>query len=150
MALNSDRILVRALGPRLLPFGLPCAASMTVFRGSIAIVFSDGTIAPAGTATPSGLTVAPKVAGIAMHFQSNVANPPVISGQYGPGRVELDLGTYALPFDKVPTWDKLGSQVYAVDDETVSLTQTPSGGSARTLVGTFVGLDETGTPFVTL
>ncbi|KXV50541.1 hypothetical protein AD945_01800 [Gluconobacter albidus] len=150
MALQSDRILVRADGPRLRPFGLVVATGQTVFRGSIAIVFSDGTIAPAGTATPSGLTVAPQTAGIATHFQSNVANPQVMSGQYGPAPVELDRGTYALPFDTAPTWDKLGSPVYAVDDETVSLTETPSGGSARTLVGTFAGLDETGTPFVTL
>lgn len=148
--LKADRALVRADGPRQRPFGLPVAAGLTVYRGSIAVVFSDGTIAPAGTATPSGLTVATVSPGIVRHFQSNVPNPQVMSGQFGPGMVELDRGAWALPFDTAPTWDKLGEPVYAIDDETVSLTKAASDGSTRVQVGTFAGLDEAGTPFVTL
>lgn len=148
--LKADRALVRADGPRQRPFGLPVAEGQTVYRGSIAIVFSDGTIAPAGTATPAGLTVAAVSPGIVRHFQSYIAAPQVMGGQFGAAPVELDRGTWALPFDAAPTWDKLGEPVYAVDDETVSLTKAAADSTTRVQVGTFAGLDETGTPFVTL
>ncbi|GAB6968393.1 hypothetical protein JCM25156A_24310 [Komagataeibacter kakiaceti JCM 25156] len=53
-----------------------------------------------------------------------------------------------MPFDTAPTWANVGATVYAIDDETVSLTETPEGGTARLQVGTLSGLDENGVPFV--
>jgi len=149
MPLAADRILQR----RDIPFGPlfanVVASGSTVYRGSICVVCSDGTIVPNGSAAPSGVTLV-GVAGIAKHFQSNTTPPQVTSVLYGPNPVTVETGCWALPFDTAPTWANKGQPVYGVDDETVSLTETPSGGSARLQVGVLAGLDLDGTPYVTI
>ena len=114
------------------------------------MVCSDGTLIPAGaTPTASGVT-AIAVLGLAEHQQNNTGAIPNVIGPFigGATAVKCEKGAWALPFDTAPSWASVGAPVYAVDDQTVSLTQTPSGGSARLQVGTLAGLDLNGVPFV--
>lgn len=146
--LTDDRTLVRipcGHGPE---FGLPVAAGMKVFRGSIAAVCQNGTLAQAGAAAPPSPIVA--IAGIARHGQDNTGASNTFGEHSGAGNVWCERGTWALPFDVAPAWADVNKPVYAVDDETVSLTQTPEGGSARMQVGTFAGLDAQGTAWTYL
>lgn len=143
--LTDDRALTRipcGHGPE---FAHPVAAGMRVFRGSISAACQDGTIVQAGTAAPPSPIVA--CAGIARHAQDNTGTSNVYGEHTGAGGVWCERGTWALPFDVAPTWANFGAPVYAVDDETVSLTQTPEGGAARMQVGTFAGIDMQGTPW---
>ncbi|MFT8921668.1 hypothetical protein [Acetobacter sp.] len=146
--LTDDRALTRipcGHGPE---FALPVAAGMKVYRGSIAAVCQDGTLVQAAVAAPPSPIVG--IAGIARHGQDNTGTSNVYGDQTGAGDVWCERGTWALPFDVAPTWADLNKPVYAVDDETVSLTQTPEGGSAREQVGTFAGLDAQGTAWTYL
>jgi len=139
MALVADRALDRLATPSRTPeFGGTVASGYTLYRGSIAVVCADGTLVPAGSAnTPSAMVA---VLGIAEHQQINTANFPGIGSFVGGGTsVKCERGSFALPFDAAPTWANFGAPVYAVDDQTVSLTQTPSGGSARLQVGVLIG-----------
>jgi len=149
MALSADRALDRlATSPRTPEFGGTVAAGFTVYRGSIAVVCADGTIVPAGSVNTPATMVA--VLGIAEHQQINAANFPGVGAFVGGSNpVKCEKGAWALPFDTAPTWANLNAPVYAIDDQTVSLTETPSGGSARLQVGTLIGFDfSTGTPYV--
>lgn len=146
--LSNDRALDRipcGHGPE---FALPVAGGARVFRGSIAVVCQDGTLVQAGAAAPASPIVA--CAGIARHGQDNTGASNTFSEQTGAGPVWCERGTWALPFDAAPTWADKNKPVYAVDDETVSLTETPEGGAARIQVGTFAGLDAAGTPWTYL
>ncbi|MFT8422074.1 MAG: hypothetical protein ABF479_17425 [Gluconacetobacter sp.] len=148
MALTADRKLDRlATVPRTPEFGGVVAAGYALWRGSIAAVCADGTLVPAGaTGTPSAPV---GVLGLAEHQQINTPNFPGM-GQFvgGATPVKCEKGAWALPFDVAPSWANLNAPVYAVDDQTVSLTQTPEGASARLLVGTLIGFDLGGTPYV--
>jgi len=149
MPLNADRTLVQKAAPVGPEFGHSVAAGYVVYRGSICAVCSDGTIVPAGSAAPNGETLV-AIVGLAQRMQNNLPNQPVVGEQFGPGPVWVVRGTWGLPFaDAAPTWANFGQPVYAVDDQSVSLTETPSGGTARLQVGTFAGLDLDGNPFVT-
>lgn len=144
--LTADRTLTRRRTALLAEFAAPVATGCAVYRGSIAAVCQDGTLVQAGIAAPPSPIVG--VLGIAAHQQINLANAPSTDGFYGPGMVHCERGAWALPFDVAPTWANLDAAVYAVDDETVSLTQTPEGGTARVKVGTLTGFDLDGTPYV--
>lgn len=148
MALTADRKLDRlATVPRTPEFGGLVATGYTLWRGSIVVVCADGTLVPAGaTGTPSAPVA---VLGMAEHQQINTPNFPGM-GRFvgGATAVKCEKGAWALPFDANPTWANVNAPVYAVDDETVSLTQTPNGGSARLLVGTLIGFDLDGVPYV--
>ncbi|MBM9400374.1 hypothetical protein JUN65_02040 [Gluconacetobacter azotocaptans] len=144
--LASDRALGRLAvlpGPT---FGHSVAAGFTVHRGSIVAVCQDSTIVPAGsTGTPSPLVA---IVGLSPRLQINTGTFPGVGENVGPGPVTPEKGCWALPFDAAPTWANVGAPVYAIDDETVSLTETPEGGTARLQVGTLAGLDVDGTPYV--
>lgn len=145
--LKADRTLRQKMGPRSPVFSGTVAAGFTLFRNSIAAVCADGTLVPAGsTGTPSAPVA---ILGLARHMQINTANFPGTGPGVGGGTaVECLTGCYALPFsDTAPTWADKGKPVYAVDDETVSLTQTPGSGTARLQVGVFAGIDADGTPY---
>lgn len=144
--LNADRALKTKLAPRGVEFGGYVAAGFVLYRGSITAVCADGTLVPAGAVnTPSPLAA---ILGIAQHQQINTAHFPAQGAFVGPkGPVNALRGVYALPFDAAPTWADKGKPVYAIDDETVSLTQTSSGGTARLQVGTLAGIDVDGTPY---
>ncbi|WP_308719196.1 hypothetical protein [Komagataeibacter xylinus] len=144
--LSADRVLKYKMGPVAVEFAQPVAAGCSVFRGSITAVCQDGTLVQAGAAAPPSPMVG--ILGIAQHQQINTAGAPGTDAFYGGGTVRCRKGTWALPFDVAPTWADFDKPVYAVDDETVSLTQTPEGGTARLLVGTLCGLDADGTPYV--
>lgn len=146
--LTDDRALDRipcGHGPE---FGLPLGAGMKLYRGSIAAVCQNGTLAQAGTPAPPSPIVA--CAGIARQGQDNTGASNVYGDQSGAGNVWCERGTWALPFDVAPTWADAQKPVYAVDDQTVSLTQTPEGGAARIQVGILAGLDAAGVPWTYL
>lgn len=141
MPLTQDRELDQhaALGGP--EFGYPLAANVAIYRNALVGLCQDGTLVPAGTAEPASPIVA--VIGVSPEQVTTVANAPVFSGRLTPRK-----GCWALPFDTAPGYADIGKPVYAVDDETVSLTETPASGSARLQVGTLSGLEADGTPFV--
>ncbi|GAB6965964.1 hypothetical protein JCM25156A_32220 [Komagataeibacter kakiaceti JCM 25156] len=146
MALSDDRALDRIRCGARPEFPLSVAAGFCVYRGAITAVCQDGTAVPAGsTGTPSPLVA---IMGIARGRQDNSGTSQVYGDQSGPGPAWIEKDAFALPFDTAPTWANVGATVYAIDDETVSLTETPEGGTARLQVGTLSGLDENGVPFV--
>lgn len=162
MALTRDRGLPEKQVPHAAEFGHSVAAGFRVYRGSIVAVCQDGTIVPAGTtaATPSPVVA---IAGIARQLKDNTAIDSVVQGNsVGDHPISVKKGCFSLPFDVVPTWGDVGKPVYAVDDETVSLSSggtsaaasTGSGSapapSTRLQVGTLAGLEPDGTPFVTI
>ncbi|OUI98099.1 hypothetical protein [Acetobacter cibinongensis] len=144
--LKTDRVLTQkqcATGP---VFGGNVAAGFAVKRGSIAAFCQDGTLVPAGSAnTPSAIVA---IGGICGHGQDNTGTSNTYGATTGPGPVDMLNGCWALPFDAAPTWADKGKPVYAVDDETVSLTEAPASGTARLQVGTLAGLETDGTPYV--
>lgn len=145
--LTADRTLLRKMGPRRAMFAGPVAAGAILFRGSIAAVCADGTLVPAGTQNTSSASVA--ILGIAKHQQLPASGGLLMGTFVGSSTaVECETGCFALPFDVPPSWANYGQPVYAVDDQTVSLTQTPSGGTARLQVGVLAGIDADGTPYV--
>jgi hypothetical protein len=144
--LTSDRALDSIRCGHSPEFAHPVAAGNAVYRGSIVAVCQDGTIVQAGTAAPSSPIVA--VEGIARQGQDNTGTSNVYGANSGAGDVWIEKGAWALPFDAAPTWANKGAAVYAIDDETVSLTETPEGGTARLQVGTLAGIDPAGTPWV--
>lgn len=146
MALSKDRTLPEKKVSHAPEFPLSVAAGYRVFRGSLCIVCKDGSVVPAGTAAPPSPVVAS--AGVARHAQDNTGTSAVMSAQVGPGPLWCEKGCFGVPFDTAPTWADVGKPVYAVDDETVSLTKTPVSGSARLQVGTLSGLEADGTPYV--
>ena len=143
--LTDDRALDRMSCGSSPEFAHPVASANRVYRGSITAVCQDGTIVQAGIAAPPSPIVA--IAGIAQYGQDNTGTSNVFGANSGPGVVPALRGAWALPFDVAPTWANKGAPVYAVDDETVSLTETPDGGTARLQVGVLAGIDSTGTPW---
>ncbi|ATJ89421.1 hypothetical protein HK16_10655 [Acetobacter senegalensis] len=148
MALSKDRTLPEKKVSHAPEFALSVAAGFRVFRGSICIVCQDGSVVPAGTAAPPSPAVAS--AGIARHAQDNTGTSTVMSAQVGSGPIWCEKSCFGLPFDEAPTWADVGKPVFAVDDETVSLTETPASGAARLQVGTLSGLEADGTAYVLL
>ncbi|WP_278368070.1 hypothetical protein [Acetobacter orientalis] len=146
MALTKDRVIPEKKVSHGPEFPLLLANGFRVFRGSIAVVCQDGTVVPAGTAAPPSPAVAG--AGVARHAQDNTGTSSVIGGQTGPGPLWCEKGCFGVPFDATPTWADVNKDVYAVDDETVSLTETPASGTARIKVGTLSGIDADGTAYV--
>lgn len=146
MALTKDRVLPEKKISHAPEFPLTVAAGTRVFRGSICLVCQDGTVVAAGTAAPPSPVVA--CAGIARHAQDNTGTSTVMSAQTGPGPLWCEKSCFGLPFDAPPTWANIKQPVYAVDDETVSLTETPASGAARIQVGTLAGLEADGTAYV--
>ena len=145
--LSADRTLRMKMGPRRAMFAGTAAVGFAIYRGAIAAVCTDGTLVPAASAnTPSPIAA---ILGIARHQQINTTNFPGVGAFVGSVTpVECETGCFALPFvETAPTWANKGQPVYAVDDESVSLTETPSGGTARLQVGTFAGLDADGTAY---
>ncbi|MXV35834.1 MULTISPECIES: hypothetical protein [unclassified Saccharibacter] len=167
MALTQDRALSEKLVPHGPEFGHPVAEGFRVYRGSLVAVCADGTIVPAGATNTPSAPVA--IVGLARQFKDNSAAGSMLNGDMvGSHPIWVKKGCYALPFDTAPTWANLNQTVYAVDDETVSLNQsapppkaasastgdnetasTPSVPAASRLpVGTLVGFEPDGTPFV--
>lgn len=161
MALHSDRIVDEKAVPHAPEFGHSVAAGFRVYRGSIVAVCADGTIVPAGsTGTPSQPVA---IVGLARQFKDNSPAASVLNGDMaGPHPIWVKKGCYALPFSETqPTWANVGHPVYAVDDETVSLssggTAAPASGESssassaaptRLQVGTLSGFELDGTPYV--
>lgn len=144
MALSADRKIDWRLSPRRIGFAYPVAAGYRVFRNSLVTILQNGTLVPAGTASPPSPAV--RVEGLAEHMQDNTATgtmlPPEIAG---PAPVLCNKGSFALPFDVAPTAAALGAPVYAIDDQTVSLS---SNSGARLQAGVLDGFDTNGTPYV--
>jgi|GEM_PF-3276025 len=163
MALKADRALVRLAGPRAPEFANSVAAGFVVYRGSIVSLLSDGTIIPAGVAAPAGVSVVGNP-GISSRYQNNLPNQNIVGDNYGPGPVRIERGSWALPFDVAPSWANYAAPVYAIDDQTVSLSDgsspavedstgkvtTPAVAATRLKIGVLAGFDERGTPFVTI
>lgn len=162
MALNRDRTVDEKAVPHAPEFGHGVAAGFRVYRGSIVAVCAGGTIVPAGSTGIPSQPVA--IVGLARQFKDNSQAGSVLNGDMaGPHPIWVKKGCYALPFDTAPTWADLGKPVYAVDDESVSLSAggaapVVSGGTAsepastasstRLQVGTLAGLELDGTPYV--
>ena len=164
MALTKDRGLSEKAVPHAAEFGHAVAKGFRVFRGSIVALCADNTVVPAGsTGTPSPIV---GISGIARQFKDNTGKGGPLTGDaVGDHPIWIKKGCYAIPFDAQPTAASIGQPVYAVDDETVSLSNgavpPPSSGgtaessssgtsSARLQVGTLSGIDLDGTPFVTI
>ncbi|GAB0119474.1 hypothetical protein [Acidisoma sp. 7E03] len=142
MALAADRVLdFRAVAPHG-RYGYAVQAGFKVYRGSIVALCGDKTIVPAGAASPNPAAV--KVVGVASHQQDNTSG--ALPGAWsGSGLVEVYRGWIALPFDAAPAGTNIGAPVYAVDDQTVSLS---SSSNTRLQVGVLDGFDELGNPIV--
>lgn len=134
--LAADRVIPErkiAPGPE---FPHMVAAGFRLFRNSITAVCADGTVVPAGSATTQ--------------YDNTGAAGLVPDIDTAPG-VWIRKGCWALPFDVAPTWANVNAPVYAVDDETVTLTEnagTEAAPANRLQVGTLAGLESDGTPYV--
>ena len=150
--LTSDRVL-RELAQQPVKPEWACrpAANVTIYRGAIVAVCQDGTIVPAGAAAPA-TPASPlvQIMGIADHQHNNPPGCPGTGLCGGPHPVRGRRRPVALPFDVLPTWASVGKPVYAVDDQTVTLTQAASANVNRLQVGVLSGFDLDGTPFVAL
>lgn len=122
-------------------FGYPVQAGSRVYRGGMVALCDDGTIVPAGTAVPTSPIAA--VIGIAEHIQDNSITPTLPAGLSGSNRVRVRRGCFPLPFDAAPPFSAINATVYAIDDQTVTLTQ-----GAHLAVGKLVGFDENNNPWV--
>ena len=141
MALSADRKLdYREYGT--VEYGYLVQANFTVFRGSIVAICSDKTIIPAG-ATGSPAAVA--IVGIAERQASNITTTGIASSINNPGPVRCRRGSFQVPFDAAPPASAIGAVVYAVDDQTVSLS---SASGAHLACGTLEGFDQAGNPWV--
>ena len=148
MALAADRKLDhRASYPS--EYGYLVQSGAHVFRGSIVAICSDFTLIPAGTV---GTPVAVAVVGIAERQMTggNPATGAPVSSLNAPVAVRCRRGPFLLPFDTPPPASAIGAAVYAVDDQTVSLSNGATGGGAAThlQLGTLEGFDERGNPWV--
>ena len=142
MALTAGRLLPYRDGDYAPEFAYPVQAGARVYRGSMVVLCSDGTLIPNGAAPAGGATVV-DFAGIAEHVQDNTGLGTYPSGLSGPGSVRCRHGVFALPFDAAPTFTNVGSVVYGIDDQTVTLTA-----GTHQAVGKLVGIDQYGTPWV--
>ena len=140
MALAADAVILYRQGPSPNEFSYLVQSGQRVFRGSIVAPCADGTIAPNGAGTTPEAIV-----GLAEVYQDQTgvagAVPSALS-QTG-RRVRCKRGTFQLPFDVAPTAANINAAVYAIDDQTVTLT---AGSHLR--AGTLVGFDENGAPWV--
>ncbi len=138
MALSADRKLdVREKVP--VEFGYYVGAGFIVYRGSIVAIRADFTIVPAGSA---GALVN---VGIAERMQSNLPPTGFTSSLQAPMAVRCRRGSWQLPFDVVPVAANIGAAVYAIDDQTVSLS---SNSGAHLQCGVLEGFDERFNPWV--
>ena len=141
MALSADRKLdVRQAVP--VEYGYPVQSGAKVYRGSIVALCSDLTLVPAGTV---GTPAAVVIAGIAEQQMANMPNTGIISSLNTPVAVRCRRGSFQLPFDVTPPASAINTPVYAIDDQTVSLS---SGGGAHLQIGVLEGFDERGNPWV--
>lgn len=147
MALTADRALDMMTGPVPPQFAYGVHSGYRVYRNSLVWLLADGTIVPANIANPPAAAV--KVVGLADHLQDNTGTlpTPIGSGLSGPGPLRVQRGCWALPFDTAPSYASIGATVYAVDDQTVTLT-VPGSGASTLAVGTLSGFDLDGRPFV--
>jgi hypothetical protein len=142
MALLADRKLDHRDHPPV-EYGYSVQSGAQVWRGSIVAICSDFTLIPAGT---TGSPAAVAIVGIAEHQQSNPVSPGIaFASLQGPQRIRCRRGSFKLPFDTAPPASAINTPVYAVDDQTVSLS---SSSGARLQVGVLEGFDETGNPWV--
>lgn len=168
MALKQDRAIDEKIVPHGPEFGHSVADGFRVYRGSLVAVCANGTIVPAGATNAPSAPVA--IVGIARQFKDNSEAGSMFNGDMvGRHPIWVKKGCYALPFDTAPSWANVGKPVYAVDDETVSLspsdkpatppTSTPSSDAStspsasssptsRLHVGTLAGFESDGTPYV--
>ncbi|NHO33323.1 hypothetical protein [Acetobacter fallax] len=146
MPLTSDSSYLEKRVPHGPEFPHVVAAGVKTFRGSICLVCQDGTIVLPQTENPPSPVVA--VVGLADRQLDATATAGLAPAVGGEPPLWPKKGCWALPFDTAPTWADYGKPAYAVDDAQVSLTETPSGGSARLPVGTIAGFDEAGNAFV--
>ena len=150
MALVADRKLDAREYPPV-EYGYLVQANARVFRGSIVAICSDFTIIPAGSV---GTPAAVAIVGIAERQLANVPGAQLPGGIQSslnaPGAVRCRRGTFQVPFDALPPASAIGSPVYAVDDQTVSLSNGATGGGAATHLqcGTLEGFDQVGNPWV--
>ncbi|UMM63818.1 hypothetical protein [Aristophania vespae] len=111
--LTKDRVVSEKFSTHAPEFAHSVAAGHCVYRGSIVAVCEDGTIVPAGSRN----TTSPLVAAIGIARQGSDNR----EGSSSPSPIWVQKGCYALPFDHMPSWAAIGQDVYAIDDETVSL-----------------------------
>lgn len=145
MVLTSDAIYLEKRTPANPEFPGFVATGVRVYRGSLLVRCKDGTFVLPQTKSPAAPAVA--VVGIADRGVDNTGAGGLATAVGGSPASWPRKGCFAIPFDTAPDWSSYGKPVYAVDDGTVSLTQTPSGGTARLQVGTFAGIDEAGNAF---
>ena len=143
MALTANRKLDEKLYPPV-EYGYLVQSGAQVFRGSIAAICSDFTIIPAGSV---GTPVAVAIVGICERQMNNapLAVGAPVSSLFGPGPVRTRRGSFQLPFDAPPPASAIGTPVYAIDDQTVSLS---SSAGAHLQCGVLEGFDEHGNPWV--
>lgn len=141
--LTADRALLRRVGWEN-EFAYQVQAGSKVFRGSIVALCLDLTIVPAGSANTGAAQQA--VAGVAAEFHD--ATGAGLPNEFAqPGRYVACLrGLFLLPFDAAPTAAAIHQPVYALDDQTVTLSQGTA--PAHLQVGTLFGFDERGQPWV--
>lgn len=147
MALSADRIVNHRQSIPV-EYGYMVQAGAHVYRGSIVALCSDYTLIPAGSV---GAPVAVAIVGIAARQQ--IGGPPPVgavqSSLNSQTAVKCRKGSFQLPFDAPPPASAIGTPVYAIDDQTVSLSNGASGGGAAThlQVGVLEGFDERGNPW---
>ena len=112
--------------------GLPAAAAVTLFAGALAAVDN------AGNARPARVSTTDRIIG---RVRSTVDNS---GGAAGDLSAEIEQGVFrwenSAGADEIAA-DDIGKPCYAVDDQTVALTD---GTATRTVAGIIVGVDSTG------
>jgi hypothetical protein len=147
MALSADRKLdSRTTWP--VEYGYLVAPGSIVYRGSIAAITAAFTIVPAGG---PGAEVIVGISERQMNGTPPAQGAPVSGLQpTTPIYVKCRKGSFMLPFDAAPPASAIGTPVYAIDDQTVSLSNGAVGGGAATRLqcGVLEGFDQAGNPWV--
>ncbi|MCX5497320.1 hypothetical protein OSH11_21665 [Kaistia dalseonensis] len=130
MVATSDQMTPRRAGDA---YGYPVKAATRIFARTLVAVTATGLAVPAGTVG------AVAVVGVAGHHADNRLGPDA------DGKIRVDREVFTFAFaGTAPTFANIGSPVYAVDDNTVSL---DSSSGTRLKAGTLDGIED-GTPWV--
>ncbi len=123
-----------------------------VFRGSIVALCSDFTLIPNGAAQPAGSAPPVVIVGISERQMvgGNPSTGAPVSSLNAPVAIRCRRGSYQVPFDAPPPAAAINTPVFAIDDQTVSLSNgaVAGGPPAHLQCGVLEGFDELGNPWV--
>ncbi len=105
----------------------PIAANTRIFKGALVAINSSGQAIPATTAAGGAV----KIVGVASHTLDN-RNGSALGGAAAAAQLECTFGVFSFDTSTIAA-DDVGTVAYALDDQTVELTD--GGGAARRPAG---------------